>query len=82
MDCWLTNKKDVENDPEDKKQLLVDKTILKNYPRRLTNLSMAWIDYRNAYDMVSHSWTLKWLNIVGTARKIITSISIRAGEQH
>ena len=29
-----------------KDQLLVDKAILKNCRTRLTNLSMAWIDYR------------------------------------
>lgn len=37
-----------------KDQLLVDMAILKKY-RRLTNLSMAWIDYKKAYDMVPHS---------------------------
>ena len=42
-----------------KDQLLVDKAILKNCRRRLTNLSMAWIDYKKAYDMVQHSWILK-----------------------
>ena len=47
-----------------KDQLLVDKAILKNCRRRLTNLSMAWIDYRKAYDMVPHSWILKCLEMV------------------
>ena len=42
-----------------KDQLLIDKAILKNCRRRLTNLSMAWIDYKKAYDMVPHSWILK-----------------------
>ena len=31
-----------------KDQLLVDKAILKNCRRRMTNLSMAWIDYKKA----------------------------------
>jgi len=31
-----------------KDQLLIDKAILKNCRHRLTNLSMAWIDYRKA----------------------------------
>ena len=35
-----------------KDQLLIDKAILKNCRRRITNLSMAWIDYQKAYDMV------------------------------
>ena len=47
-----------------KDQLLVDKAILKNCWRRLTNLSMAWIDYKKAYDMVPHSWILKCLEMV------------------
>ena len=33
-------------------QLLIDKAIMKNCLRRLTNLSMEWLDYSKAYDMV------------------------------
>ena len=58
-----------------KDQLLVDKAILKNCRRRLTNLSMAWIDYRKAYDMVPHSWILKCLEMVRGAKNMITIIS-------
>ena len=54
-----------------KAQLLVDKAILKNCQRRLTNLSMAWIDYKKACDMVPHSWILKCLEMVGGAKNII-----------
>ena len=58
-----------------KDQLLIDKVILKNCRRRLTNLSMAWIDYKKAYDMVPHSWILRCLEIVGGAKNIINIIS-------
>ena len=58
-----------------KDQLLVDKAILKNCRRRLTNLSMAWIDYKKAYDMVPHSWILKCLEMVGAAKNMIAIIS-------
>ena len=58
-----------------KDQLLVDKAILKNCGRRLTNLSMAWIDYKKAYDMVPHSWILKCLEMVGAAKNMISIIS-------
>ena len=34
-----------------KDQLLIDKAILKDCKRRNTNLAMAWIDYRKAYDI-------------------------------
>ena len=58
-----------------KDQLLIDKAILKNCRRRLTNLSMAWIDYKKAYDMVPHSWILRCLEMVGGAKNIINIIS-------
>ena len=35
-----------------KDQLLIDKTLLKDWD---TNLSTAWIDYKKAYDFVPHS---------------------------
>ena len=41
-----------------KVQLLIDMTILQDCRKRNTNLGMAWIDYKKAYDMVSHSWIL------------------------
>ena len=37
-----------------KNQLLIDKTILRNFKNRKVNLSMAWIDYPKAYDMIPH----------------------------
>ena len=58
-----------------KDQLLVDKAILKNCRRRLTNLLMSWIDYKKAYDMVPNSWILKCLEMVGAAKNIISIIS-------
>ena len=39
-----------------KHQLLIDKTVLKDCKKRHTNLSISWIDYRKAYDLVPHSW--------------------------
>ena len=58
-----------------KDQLLVDKAILKNCRRRLTNLSMAWMDYKKTYEMVPHSWILKYLEMVGGTKNMITIIS-------
>ena len=55
--------------------MLVDKAILKNCQRKLTNLSMARIDYKKAYDMVPHSWILKCLEMVGAAKNMISIIS-------
>ena len=35
--------------------LFIDKMIMTEVKMRKGNLSMAWIDYKKAYDMVSHS---------------------------
>ena len=42
-----------------KEHLLVDKMVMRNCKSRKTNLAMAWIDYKKAYDMVPHSWILE-----------------------
>ena len=48
-----------------KDQLLIGKAILKDFRKRRTNLSMAWTDYRKAYDFASHSWILECLDMFG-----------------
>ena len=58
-----------------KDQLLLDKAILNNWQRRLTNLSMAWIDYKKAYDILPHSWILKCVGMVGAAKNMVSIIS-------
>ena len=52
-----------------KDQLIIDKTVLKDCRNRKTNLAMAWIDYKKAYDMVhvSHSWIMACLDMIGAA---------------
>ena len=64
MSCFMENKNLLPEEQKDfrkksrgtKDQLLIDKTILKDYRKRRTNLVMAWIDYRKtAYDCVPHS---------------------------
>ena len=46
-----------------KDQLLIDKMILRNTRRRKTNLHVAWIDYKKAFDSLPHSWVAKCLEI-------------------
>ena len=53
-----------------KDQLLIDKTVLRDCKKRKTNLAMAWIDYKKAFDMVPHSWILECLELCGIAENV------------
>ena len=53
-----------------KHQLLIDKTVLKDCKKRHTNLSMAWIDYKKAYDFVPHSWINECMEMFGIAENV------------
>ena len=53
-----------------KDQLLIDKMILRNSRRRKTNLHVAWIDYKKAFDSLPHRWIAKCLQIVGVSGNI------------
>ena len=55
-----------------KDQLLIDKTVLKDCRKRHTNLSMAWVDYRKAYDLVPHSWVNECMEMFGIAENLRT----------
>ena len=46
-----------------KHKLVIDKTVAGDSRRRSTNLAMAWIDYKKAYDSVPHSWILECLEL-------------------
>ena len=53
-----------------KDQLLIDKTVLKNCRKRHTNLAMAWIDYKKAYDFIPHSWIKECTELMGIAGNV------------
>ena len=53
-----------------KDQLLIDKMILRNAKRRKTNLHVAWIDYKKAFDSLPHSWITKSLQMLGISDNI------------
>ena len=44
--------------------------ILTNFRRRKTNLHVALIDYKKAFDSLPHSWIAKCLEIVGVSGNI------------
>ena len=46
-----------------KDQLMINNAILENCKKRKKNLSTAWIDYKKAFDSVTHSWILKCLQM-------------------
>ena len=50
-----------------KDQLLTDKAVMKNCRRRKVGLSMIWLDYQKAYDMVPHSWINRSMEMCGVA---------------
>ena len=50
--------------------VLLDKTVLKDCKMRHTNLPMAWIDDKEAYDMVPHSWISECLEMFGIANNV------------
>ena len=50
--------------------LFIDKMILREVPMRKKNLSVAWIDYKKAFDMVPHSWIVECLGMVGVSEQI------------
>ena len=53
-----------------KDQFPVDKTILADCKKRHKNLTMAWIDYKKAHDMVPHSWIIECLGLYGISNSI------------
>ena len=54
-----------------KDQLLINKMVMMNSKRRKNNLSMAWIDYKKAFDMIPHSWLIECLEIYSAEENTI-----------
>jgi len=57
-----------------KDQLLIDREISRDVKRKKRCLSMCWIDYKKAYDMVPHSWILEMLRVgvAGNVEKLLS----------
>ena len=53
---------------ETKDKLLIVKTVLKDCKKRHTNLSMAWIDCKKAYEFVLQSWMNECMEMFGLQR--------------
>ena len=50
--------------------LYIDRAVIREVKFRKNNLAMAWIDYKQAYDMVPHSWIKECLDLFGVAENI------------
>ena len=48
----------------------IDRAVIKENKSKSKNLGMAWIDYKETYDMVPHSWIIECLDLFGVAENI------------
>ena len=53
-----------------KDQLLIDKVMLKEVKRFRKNVTMAYINYRKAYNVVPHSLILEMMEVTGAAKNV------------
>ena len=78
MYCFMENENLLPEEQKDcrrrstgtKDQLLINETILKDCRKRITNLTMVWIDYRKPFDFVPHSWIRECLDMLGIADNV------------
>ena len=54
--------------------LYIDEHILNESKTRRKNLTMAWIDYKKAYDMVPQSWILHCLKMYKISHEVLNFI--------
>ena len=64
----------IKNSMGCKEQLTIDNIVTAKARKNKTNLEMAYIDYKKAFDSVPHSWLLKILKIYKIDNTIISSI--------
>jgi len=64
------NKRGVEEKLKEHILLYIDQMIPKEAKQRARNISMAWIDYKKAYDMIPHSWITECLEMFGVNENI------------
>ena len=50
--------------------LYIDRAVIKQFKSRNKNLAKAWMDYKKAYDMVTHLWIIECLDLFGVAENI------------
>ena len=73
---YQKNKKEIEESVKDERSTC-KRCILQNCRKRKTNLNMACVDYKKAYNMVPHSWIITTMGVIGLADNIIGLIKQR-----
>ena len=68
---------------------MIDKMVMTNKKRRTTHLSIVWIDYKKANNMVPRTWIRQYLKIFKVAdnkrnvfEKSMENWNVELGEQH
>lgn len=54
-----------------KELLIMDSLITKQAKKKQRNISVAWVDYKKAFDSIPHSWLLKTLQLYGVSKAVI-----------
>ena len=57
--------------------LYIDRAVIREVKSREKNLTMAWIDYKKAYDMVPHSWIKECLELLEVANVAYREFRVR-----
>ena len=57
--------------------LYIDRAVTREVKSREKNLTMAWIDYKKAYDMVPHSWIKECLELLEVANVACREFRVR-----
>ena len=50
---------------------MINKMIVENCKKRKRNLSCAWIDYKKAFDSVTHEWILRSLELFKVPPRVV-----------
>lgn len=57
-----------------KELLVIDELLTKHCKTKLRNISVAWIDYRKAFDSIPHSWLMEVLKLYKIDNSVISLI--------
>jgi hypothetical protein len=58
-----------------KDQLLINKAVMDRARQKRRNLSTCWVDYKKAYDSVSHEWLVSVLNLMKIDPKVVSLLT-------